>query len=110
MNVRSIVSSFFVVVVFHVVVKDRGRRLFESAVSESKDKTIAGHVAWRLYDTYGFPVDLTSMCDDADLSSISHHRSYKLNVQTFMYLPLPPLSPLPDLKKSWRKREDWLWT
>lgn len=39
----------------------RGRRLFDRTVSKLTDKLIPGDVAWRLYDTYGFPVDLTQL-------------------------------------------------
>ncbi|PFX26004.1 Alanine--tRNA ligase, cytoplasmic [Stylophora pistillata] len=39
----------------------RGRRLFDSTVSQLTDNFIPGDVAWRLYDTYGFPVDLTQL-------------------------------------------------
>ncbi|KAL9974137.1 hypothetical protein ACROYT_G011141 [Oculina patagonica] len=39
----------------------RGRKLFDRTVSKLTDKQIPGDVAWRLYDTYGFPVDLTQL-------------------------------------------------
>ncbi|KXS15150.1 hypothetical protein M427DRAFT_123846 [Gonapodya prolifera JEL478] len=40
---------------------DRGERLFEGYVAKAKNNTISGADAWRLYDTYGFPVDLTRL-------------------------------------------------
>ena len=41
---------------------DRGEKLFETykvKTQEAGSKTLAGADVWRLYDTYGFPVDLT---------------------------------------------------
>lgn len=41
---------------------DRGEKLFEMYAQDalaSTNKTLAGKDVWRLYDTYGFPVDLT---------------------------------------------------
>lgn len=38
----------------------QGLKLFEQAVSELKGKIIPGDMAFKLYDTYGFPVDLTA--------------------------------------------------
>jgi alanyl-tRNA synthetase len=40
--------------------KDRGERIFQQEAPRAKDGVFAGDVAWKLYDTYGFPIDLTS--------------------------------------------------
>ena len=42
---------------------DKGMRIFEESVAELAGQTIPGSVAFTLYDTYGFPLDLT--CDIA---------------------------------------------
>lgn len=39
---------------------EQGLKIFEQAVGELSDKTIPGDVAFKLNDTYGFPVDLTA--------------------------------------------------
>ena len=38
----------------------QGMRLFEEEVKKSKNQKITGEAIFKLYDTYGFPVDLTS--------------------------------------------------
>ncbi|KAG8196408.1 hypothetical protein JTE90_009042 [Oedothorax gibbosus] len=40
---------------------NRGRLLLERAIKKLDSKILPGDVAWRLYDTYGFPVDLTQL-------------------------------------------------
>lgn len=40
----------------------RGRKLLEKTIEKlGESKVLPGDVAWRLYDTYGFPVDLTQL-------------------------------------------------
>lgn len=38
----------------------QGLKLFEQVISELKSKIIPGKMVFKLYDTYGFPVDLTA--------------------------------------------------
>ncbi|XP_044743601.1 alanine--tRNA ligase, cytoplasmic [Chrysoperla carnea] len=47
----------------------RGRNLLNRTVQKLGDSTsVPGDVAWRLYDTYGFPIDLTQlMCEEKGL-------------------------------------------
>ena len=43
---------------------DRGEKLFDQYAMRTKDqhlKELNGRDVWRLYDTYGFPVDLTQL-------------------------------------------------
>ncbi|KAJ1795603.1 Alanine--tRNA ligase, partial [Coemansia sp. RSA 2598] len=50
---------------------DRGERLFEQTVSKMGEgaNVIPGASVWRLYDTYGFPVDLTRiMAEESGLT------------------------------------------
>ena len=39
---------------------DQGMEMLESAIAKLKSKQIPGDVVFKLYDTYGFPVDLTA--------------------------------------------------
>ena len=39
---------------------ENGMALLETAIEKMKGKTIAGETVFKLYDTYGFPVDLTA--------------------------------------------------
>ncbi len=38
----------------------KGLRMLEEAIGGARDKKLAGDVVFKLYDTYGFPVDLTA--------------------------------------------------
>ena len=40
---------------------DQGLVLLENLMNESRDKTISGEKAFELYDTFGFPIDLTAL-------------------------------------------------
>ena len=43
---------------------ERGEKLFEKYAiicSKTPEQTLPGNIVWRLYDTYGFPVDLTRL-------------------------------------------------
>ena len=40
---------------------DRGLKRFEDLLAEVKDKTLSGEDAFQLYDTFGFPIDLTQL-------------------------------------------------
>eukprot|EP00092_Neocalanus_flemingeri_P029292 GFUD01031804.1.p1 GENE.GFUD01031804.1~~GFUD01031804.1.p1 ORF type:complete len:1403 (+),score=482.68 GFUD01031804.1:67-4275(+) len=43
----------------------RGQKLLDRTISKLGDaKTLPGDIAWRLYDTYGFPVDLTQLMSE----------------------------------------------
>lgn len=48
----------------------RGRNLLNRTIEKlCNTKVVPGDVAWRLYDTYGFPIDLTVlMCEEKGLS------------------------------------------
>ena len=49
----------------------RGQKLLEKTISQldlSVSKEFPGEIAWRLYDTYGFPFDLTElMCEESGM-------------------------------------------
>lgn len=42
------------------VTLDQGLKILETAIADLDDKVIPGEVVFQLYDTYGFPVDLTN--------------------------------------------------
>ncbi len=39
---------------------EQGMRILEENIAQMEGKTISGEVVFKLYDTYGFPVDLTA--------------------------------------------------
>lgn len=65
----------------------RGRDLLERTISKLNGQTtLPGDVAWRLYDTYGFPVDLTQLMSEEKGLSIDMiaYEEAKKQAQVFM--------------------------
>ena len=54
---------------------EQGLVLLDSVIKSSKDRTISGEKAFELYDTFGFPIDLTSL--------ILEEKGYQLDVAGF---------------------------
>lgn len=54
---------------------EQGLILLENVIQSSKGKTISGAKAFELYDTYGFPIDLTAL--------ILRERDYELDIKGF---------------------------
>eukprot|EP00124_Ichthyophonus_hoferi_P004093 Ihof_evm2s411 gene=Ihof_evmTU2s411 len=54
---------------------DRGRRIFEQTADKEMDGVIPGTIAWRLYDTYGFPLDLVVL--------MAEERGMKVDLQGY---------------------------
>ena len=54
---------------------DEGMRRFEEVAPEGDSGTIAGRDAFRLYDTYGFPIDLTQL--------MAEERGYAVDMDGF---------------------------
>ncbi|MCP4633549.1 MAG: alanine--tRNA ligase, partial [candidate division Zixibacteria bacterium] len=55
---------------------DRGLEIFSDIVKKLKtkgEKVIPGDEAFKLYDTYGFPVDLTQIMAEKEGFSVDHH-------------------------------------
>jgi alanyl-tRNA synthetase len=53
----------------HAVGQKQGQFLVDYFLKLGPNIYLAGDVAWRLYDTYGFPVDLTQlMAEERNLS------------------------------------------
>lgn len=54
---------------------DQGLVLLENVISNQSDKLVSGSKAFELYDTYGFPIDLTAL--------ILRERGYELDTEGF---------------------------
>jgi len=54
---------------------DQGLQLLENVISDTKEKTVSGQKAFELYDTFGFPIDLTAL--------ILRERNYELDEKGF---------------------------
>lgn len=54
---------------------DQGLVLLENVITASKSKTVSGAKAFELYDTFGFPIDLTAL--------ILRERGYELDEEGF---------------------------
>lgn len=53
----------------------RGTRIFQKMTADAKDGVISGDTAWRLYSTYGFPVDLTI--------AMAEEKGMKINMEEY---------------------------
>ncbi|QIW10307.1 alanine--tRNA ligase [Francisella sp. LA112445] len=57
---------------------ENGIKIFEAEIENLKDNTISGDVAFKLYDTYGFPLDLTA--------DMAREKGLKVDETTFQKL------------------------
>lgn len=54
---------------------DQGLQLLDNVIAEAKEKSVSGKKAFELYDTFGFPIDLTAL--------ILSERGFSLNEKEF---------------------------
>jgi alanyl-tRNA synthetase len=54
---------------------DKGMKILEAGIAELKGDTLSGGVVFELYDTYGFPIDLTA--------DIARERKLKIDLEGF---------------------------
>jgi alanyl-tRNA synthetase len=60
---------------------DRGLKRFEEAMTEISNKELSGDVSFELYDTFGFPIDLTELLCAERGMKVDMHRFEKLMEQ-----------------------------
>lgn len=64
---------------------DRGEKLFEKMVAKAKasnSNKLGGKDVWRLYDTYGFPVDLTRLMAEEQGMEIDEEEFEKARIES----------------------------
>ncbi|KAH7310167.1 alanyl-tRNA synthetase-like protein [Rhexocercosporidium sp. MPI-PUGE-AT-0058] len=85
---------------------DRGKKMFEKYAAETlqnSSKKLSGESVWRLYDTFGFPVDLTQIMaterglESGDWRSIFLSKADKNAVYTFAKLDVHHISELQSM-------------
>lgn len=66
----------------------RGRNLLNRTISKlGNSKTLPGDIAWRLYDTYGFPVDLTQLMAEEKRLTVDMDAYEEAKKQAQVYRP-----------------------
>ena len=80
---------------------DRGLILFEEIVDKEKSKFISGEDAFKLYDTYGFPLDLTQL--------LAKERNLSVQVKAFDLLMDKQKDKARDTNKfsNIEEKNDW---
>ena len=59
---------------------EQGMRILDEAIGELDGKVIPGHVVFKLYDTFGFPFDLTQLlARERDLRIALHRQLAQLS-------------------------------
>ena len=82
-----ILKGYFVAVYRYLLLNCfRGQKLLDRTIAKlaSGCKLLPGDIAWRLYDTYGFPVDLTElMCEEKGIK-VRYLSLYNVHIQVFI--------------------------
>jgi len=81
---------------------DRGLIIFEEICTNLNDKTISGDDVFRLYDTYGFPIDLTEL--------LAKEKKLKIDKDSFCLLMEKQRTKARDANKFKldNKKIDWI--